>query len=422
MDKGALETNGIEVDYALEHDPRVHWAYRYEGTDPDISFRSPFSNHSAEITEYWSFAAEARDRWLAVVGLQPVHLKPLLDGLGFPLDRLSDRVGNLTISGAADAIDCDLTATNNGTLILSVNGGNLLPDSYTATIWAGHSGDYLVRRSVAITRNETLIDLQSNVDHIGFALYRTMDGQCIDFMDEYLFMEINIGMHIETGPTLQLRDSQRNTIHRVNPWKSRSTINIGLDGNSDALYKTIRQEVLGRKIWEREAAARQAGTLERFGPSQFEEAVQYFLGLLSRHSHPDGPIYLADPYFMRRDSGVEGDQLYLGIFGATVGRPLRILCGRHEDQRRWWSNYPGVLTNHSTVRSFLTPEDRPAFHDRYLITPEREILITHSLNGWRPDGVTFASLPYGVYRAEAEKLWSMDIGVTGENIRVSEVN
>ena len=241
-------------------------------------------------------------------------------------------------------------------------------------------------------------------------------------MDEYLLVEINIGMHIETGPTLQLHNSQSHTINRVNPWKSRSSINIGLDEDNDALSKSIRREVLGRKIREREAAAHQEGTLERFRPNQFEEAVEYFLGLLSRHSHTDGPIYLADPYFMLRNSGVEEGQLYLGIFDATVGRPLRILCGRHENKRRWWAGYPAVLTRHSTVRSFLAPEDRSAFHDRYLITPEREILITHSLNGWRAGGVTFASLPYGVYRAEAEKLWSLDIGVSGENVRVSEVN
>ena len=161
LNKGILETNGVEIDYVLEHVPRVHWAYRYEGTEPDISFRSPFSNHSAEVTEYWSFAAEARDRWLAVVGSRLVDLKPLLDGLGFPLDRLSDRVGNLTISGAVDAIDCDLIANKNGTLILRVEGATLLPDTYTATIWASHSGDYVVRRSVTITSNETLIDLRS---------------------------------------------------------------------------------------------------------------------------------------------------------------------------------------------------------------------------------------------------------------------
>ena len=52
----------------------------------------------------------------------------------------------------------------------------------------------------------------------------------------------------------------------------------------------------------------------------------------------------------------------------------------------------------------------PGFHDRYLITPDREILITHSFSGWNADGVTFVTLPYGVYRAEAEQLWAYGCG------------
>ena len=62
------------------------------------------------------------------------------------------------------------------------------------------------------------------------------------------------------------------------------------------------------------------------------------------------------------------------------------------------------------------------FHDRYLITPEREIIITHSFNGWCEDGVTFISLPYGVYRAEAEQLWSMDLESDTERLFVEEIS
>ena len=40
---------------------------------------------------------------------------------------------------------------------------------------------------------------------------------------------------------------------------------------------------------------------------------------------------------------------------------------------------------------------QPAFTIAFLITPRREIIISHSINGWHNHGVTFASLPYDVY-------------------------
>ena len=83
----------------------------------------------------------------------------------------------------------------------------------------------------------------------------------------------------------------------------------------------------------------------------------------------------------------------------------------------------GKLARHVSVRSFMKHDRKTAgFHDRYLITPEREILISHSLNGWCRDGVTFVSLPYGVYRAEAERLWGMDIESDAEALWVREVS
>ena len=71
---------------------------------------------------------------------------------------------------------------------------------------------------------------------------------------------------------------------------------------------------------------------------------------------------------------------------------------------------PGQIRKHISVRSFLKQgTEKPGFHDRYLITPERELIITNSVSGWAKEGVTFASVDYGVYRAEAEYLWSMKL-------------
>ena len=123
-------------------------------------------------------------------------------------------------------------------------------------------------------------------------------------------------------------------------------------------------------------------------------------------------------------------QLYLELFAATTGRPLLILCAQRKQghDRPWWSNYPEILSNHVSVRTFLKrnendPNERKrGFHDRFLVTPEREIVITHSINGWRNDGVTFLSFPYGVYRAEADKLWAMDLQSTNEPLWVEEIS
>ena len=95
---------------------------------------------------------------------------------------------------------------------------------------------------------------------------------------------------------------------------------------------------------------------------------------------------------------------------------MRILCAQEKqgEARPWWANYPETLTNHVRVRTVLKHDIRNSgrhkrgFHDRYLITPEHEIVMTHSFNGWCEDGVTFITLPFEVYRAEAEEIWSMD--------------
>ena len=75
------------------------------------------------------------------------------------------------------------------------------------------------------------------------------------------------------------------------------------------------------------------------------------------------------------------------------------------------------------MRRFIRSGQRgdPAFHDRYLITPKREILITHSVNGWQSGGVTFAGLTYGVYRAEAEQLWGIAVGSATTSIVAEEI-
>ena len=106
------------------------------------------------------------------------------------------------------------------------------------------------------------------------------------------------------------------------------------------------------------------------------------------------------------------------------GQELKILCGGGNADG-WLSGYPSVLASHVAVRSFTSKngrgEDKPAFHDRYLIIPDKEIIITHSINGWQDHGVTFATLPYGVYEAQAAELWSLTIGDNSNGVHVQEI-
>ena len=69
------------------------------------------------------------------------------------------------------------------------------------------------------------------------------------------------------------------------------------------------------------------------GPDAFEDAVQYFVGLLSRDADQKRPIYLADPHFMTQltdDSGTDLNlkKLCIDMFAATAGTPLLILCAK----------------------------------------------------------------------------------------------
>ncbi len=425
LDSGTLEVDDIEIHYDLESTPRRHWAYRDDRPLNDASLRSPFSRHSAEIIEYWSFTAEPRKRWLEILEFLPTDLPPRLTRLGFPLDRRSDRVGNLMIAGAEDAIACDLVAHHDRTLKFRVDTNELLPGAYRATVWATHSGDEVLRREISVTPGQTVVEVPSDVDHIGFAIFRTADGQCIDLMEAFLLMEVGVRMEIDSGPMLHLHDRLGREIHTVKPAGPISKIEAHSDNDSPKLDKEIRRQNIDRRVYERETAARREGNFARFQPTQFDQAVQYLIRLLRQDSDRTAPVYLADPYFMSPLKGDKGTRLYLDIFAATAGRPLRILCAQREnsDTQPWWSNYPNQITTHVSVRAFLKHDDhKPGFHDRYLITPEREIIITHSINGWLKDGVTFAGLPYGVYRAEAEQLWSMDVESTATPLFVRVIS
>ena len=427
LDSGTLHAGDLEVEYALESVPRRHWAYRDHRRPLDRCLRSPFARHSAEIIEYWSFEDQPRKDWREELESSLSPRGSLFARLGFPLIHRSDRVGNLMIARAEDGVVCDLHGPHNRTLTLLVEAEGYALGSHRGTVWASHSGDEVLRRQVAITPGETKIPLDSDVDSVGFAVFRVADGQCVDLTSHHLLMEVAGRLDVQTGPTMRLHQNRgRRIAHDVNPFNRSSGIRVRADQNSPELDRGIRQQRLGYLSHQRESAARRKGDLVRFGPGKWNDPIAHFRGILAADRDPQLPVYLADPYFM--DSAKQPDEikLWLDVFAATADAPFLVLCGKSRQAGglpRWWSSAPKPLISHVRARVVTRHSDgRPAFHDRYLITSRREVLITHSVNGWARDGVTFASLPYGVYLAEAERFWSMDLQSSTASAYVEELS
>lgn len=423
VESGTLQIQDSEIEYALEPHPRRHWAYR-DRLQADVSVVSPFSQHSAEITEYWCLSPEPSRLWTELLASSDDNTLPNIPRLRFPLEHRMERIGNVMISRAEDAVSFRLGACHDNTLRFRVDAEVLPPDSYRAMVWASHSGDDVLRREIPVMLGTTEINLATDVDRIGFSVCRATDGQCIDLKESVLVKEINMRINLDAAPVLHIRDRQGQLIQTVKKPAVQSPVDVRLDKNSADLDKGIRRLWLDRQLHDREAVARRERNVVRFGPEDFGQAVEHFVSLLLRESDSQDPIYLADPYFMNYLKVRDGHKMYLRVFNATADRTLNVLCADADVARAapWWSSYPEDLTRHVHVRSFVRQADkRPGFHDRYLITPERETVITHSFKGWYTDGVTFASHPYGVYRAEARRLWMMDVGSTKTPLLVREI-
>ena len=423
LQNGVLNIEGSQIQYALEHTPRHHWTYQDDTASHQEVLETPFGRQSAEITEYWCFESETEARWMATLNVDKEASRAMAKVLHFPLDQRPDRAGNLLIASAQDAIESEITARHGNNLILRVAGNNWTippPGAYAATVWAYHSGDMVAQRSIEIRDPETVISCEADTDRIGYAIYRNSDGQCIDQFEAYLVKSISITTRV-AGPEVRMNiKTNGNSIEvRTSLGTSRETRRIE-NADGAEMDQAIRTKHLSYRAWEKDQAARNDGGLARFGPEQVEEAIAFITNLIGRESSSEGPIYFADPYFMGESPSDTEVKLLTAILAESKGQPLNILLGHWKNGRKL--GYPRPLVAKSAVRSFTRAGDggRPAFHDRYLITPTGETLITNSVNGWGKRGVTFNRLSHGVYRAEAEYLWSLTTGADG-NVVVKEV-
>lgn len=431
-DTRTLRADDFEIHYLLHSAVRQYSAYRDDGPNTDAAIHSPFSKHSANVTEYWSFDTELRDRWMELEESSNSKLQHSTRHLGFPLNKRMDRVGNLMIAGAQDAITCDVLRGPGSSLCFVVDVNTPSPDAYRATIWSTFCGNEVARREFAVTSRQTSIPLSSTIDRVGFSVYRTSDGQCVDMMDSFLIMEIKGSLELDSKPTVHFQNRKHHTKHTFAPRGDSTTFSVSAIDGGPEMDSAIRRQWLDHRFIKLEMRARREGNLVRFEPHEFEHAIDHVVHLVRNHaSDSNEPIYLVDPYFeLYLRENADRIQAYLKIFGAAHGRPLQILCISKFDvgKQPWWSRYPAQVTENVCIRSFTKngavqpSKNGKAFHDRYLITSAGEYLMTNSINGWQSNGVTIVRLQYGVYRAESERLWSMSLNSTDEPYLVEEVS
>ena len=423
LQEGKLDIEGHEVQYTLECKPRHHWAYQEHTSRGAGSLDSPFSNSSAEITEYWCFDSETQERWTTTIQAASEAAHKMAAALHFPINQRLERTGNLMIAKAQDAVKGEITARQGNRLILRVASEDWSEPplgAYSATVWADHSGDKVIHRSIEICDSETVINHESDVDLIGYEICRNNDGECIDRYEATLINEISFQLSVSGPPTelnIHVPRKGYSIKRQISTGSSASTFSVANE-NNEGLDQAIRQKHREHIARENDRAARRDGKY-RFRPEQADEAVEHLAQLVRPKPGQQGPIYFVDPRF-KAESESEVKML-TAILSEARGQPLNILCGRWENSRRL--NYPKSMIAQARVRSFTHADGRgdPAIHDRYLITPAGETIITNSVNGWAKDGVTFHTSPYEVYRDETENLWSLHMGVSGNGVLVREV-
>ena len=424
LERRRLTAEGTEIHYALHPSPKHHKAYRDHLGDADRVVSSPFPHHSAGITEYWSFEQELMEQWLDRTDSLGAVYKSVCTDLGFPLDRASDRVGNILIARAEDSLTADLSFDPHGKqLRFQIRTHGTEPTAFPSDVWASSSGNEVLRQHICARSGVTSIKVPYDVDHIGFAIYDETTRDCIDLMNVSLVMEAHFDLNMQSGPSLHLRGTNKKTIHVHTP-VYREVITVDGRQRESGHDAEIRTKWKDRLRFNQESSARRHRTLARFSAPDHERATRFFLNVLREDADSNKPIYIADPWFLPSKNDIFLSMLYLRIFGETAGQGLRVLCSNRglPDARAWWSSIPSQMTNHVVIRSF-TPRSGHGvcFHDRYVVTPRREIIVTNSFNGWPEHGVTFAAVESDVYRSEAEDLWARDVESQDAEIVVTEI-
>lgn len=429
LNTGVLNCDEIEIEYDIHVNGHRHWAYRDDRPTADTSMRSPFPRFSAEIIEYWNFESDLQSLWLEILNSADVDSW----SIGYPLERNLHRVGNVMIARAQDSITGELVVGNDQKIRLCVHSPKLLPDLYRAVVWGSFCGNEVIRQEFAVSSSQVLTESVSEVDHVGFSIFRQRDGQCIDLMETFLIKEVQGIVSLGSNSTIHMRSPNKRFEHRVALPDTKSSFAVHSYETNAGVSEKIRRLHLDSLQFLQDEKNRKDNNFVLFQSGNFTQAVKHLLYIIQSDAHVSGPIYLADPYFEidlneKKPEESERIQAYLSVFSATANSQLRILCGKHfpAGTNPWWvSNYPAALTKHVKVKAILrqnaNAEIKPGFHDRYLVTPLNEFVITNSINGWGKHGVTFVRMSYSAFRASIEKFWHWDDKSNAGETYVEEV-
>ena len=375
--EGKLNIDGHEVHFALESKPRHHWAYQEHTQTSTDSLKIPLDTLSAEITEYWCFDSEIQDRWMTTVQAAPETAEKMAEAVHFPVNQRSDRTGNLMVAKAQDAVKGEIMAMQGNRLILRVASGDWAEPplgAYSATVWASHSGDKVMRRRIEISNAETVLNHESDIDLIGYEIYRNSDGECVDRYEANLFTEISVQMSVSGPPTeISIHGPRKGSSikRQINTNSTDSAFSVA-DKDSECMVRMIRQKYRDHIARANDSAARRDGKY-RFRPEQVDEAVEHLARLVRPKPGQKGPIYFVDPHF--KGESETGLKVLTAILLEARGQSVNILCGRWEGSQRF--NFPKSLITHAKIKSFTHADERrdPAIHDRYLLTPAGETII-----------------------------------------------
>ena len=115
-----------------------------------------------------------------------------------------------------------------------------------------HSGDEVLRQDLSVRSESTAIDVGSDVDRIGFAVFRTSDGRCVDLYAAALVKEINTTVYLDATPAMTLHDERGRLIHTVKPSPADSATEVKIEPYVDSIDKGVRRLWLDSRARERE--------------------------------------------------------------------------------------------------------------------------------------------------------------------------
>lgn len=408
---GAAETIlGTEIHFNVGSSAKHYFCPRIHDDDkapaPQVS---PFANASATAVEFM-----AGDDLPTAVS-QKLNEIPAdwFKKIGLSIAEYFDHAGSLIVYTATDDVRGQVSVMSKKALKFSVRtSANIILKDYFVTLLAWRRDELVFDRAFDLTQPSHHLSGNADIDRWKYQIFHKPSGRLVDEDEATLILSIQ-GTIQALGPSVELRDANNKPFGHVQT--TALTSQFGVGENSDRAASLYHHR-LSQQRYEK---SKSRGELFRLDSE--EAALEQIAKILKSFSAADGPIYWADPYFF--SSPKDGKFVsnwttslrkhFLKVVQAAQGLNLRIICGHDTtvgDDPFDLIGY-GSLMNTVEVCCVRKKNSRGdfenAFHDRWITNKSREYLLTHSLNGIQGDGLTIVKLPFHVYFADSEYLWSI---------------